>query len=158
MQSTPKANRLHIAIFGRRNAGKSSLINSLTNQEVALVSDSPGTTTDPVFKAMEIPPIGPCMIIDTAGLDDSGSLGEMRVKKSREVLQQTDLALLVIDATAPISELEEEIKDEILARGIPLLGVLNKTDLEGGRIKELESRLGSPLLRCRLLLAVESPS
>lgn len=81
MQNTPKGSRLHIALFGRRNVGKSSLINALTNQEIALISHIPGTTTDPVYKAMEILPIGPVMFIDTAGIDDEGSLGELRVKK-----------------------------------------------------------------------------
>ena len=94
MQTTPRSNRLEIALFGRRNAGKSSLINAVTNQQIALVSDVPGTTTDPVFKAMEIPPLGPVVLIDTAGLDDEGELGRLRVKRSRQVLNQADLVLL----------------------------------------------------------------
>lgn len=147
MQDTPKANRLHIAIFGRRNAGKSSLINALTNQEIALVSEVPGTTTDPVFKAMEILPIGPCMIIDTAGLDDEGLLGELRIKKSREVLNQTDVALLVIDPLAGISEFEHELVKEIQARKIPLLGVINKIDLGDIDSKEIAKSLKIPLIK-----------
>lgn len=146
MQDTPKANRLHIAIFGRRNAGKSSLINALTQQDIALVSAIPGTTTDPVFKAMEIPPLGPCMIIDTAGIDDVGELGELRTKKSRAVLNQTDLALLVIDPAAGISEFERELKEEIIARDIPVIGVLNKTDLGPVETNQLEKELGLPLV------------
>ncbi|NPV93001.1 MAG: [FeFe] hydrogenase H-cluster maturation GTPase HydF [Firmicutes bacterium] len=146
MQDTPKANRLHIAIFGRRNAGKSSLINALTNQDIALVSEVPGTTTDPVYKAMEILPLGPCVIIDTAGLDDLGVLGELRVKKTREVLNQTDLALLVVDPTAGVDGFELELKEEIEAKKIPLVGVLNKSDLGAADVKAFERALGIPLV------------
>ena len=146
MQDTPKANRLHIAIFGRRNAGKSSLINALTRQEIALVSEVPGTTTDPVFKSMEILPIGPCMIIDTAGIDDEGQLGELRIKKTREVLNQTDLALLVIDPALGISEFEKELKQAIRSRKIALIGVLNKTDQGQVDKKSLEKQLGLSLV------------
>ena len=102
MQDTPKGERLHIAIFGKRNAGKSSLINALTKQDVALVSDLPGTTTDPVYKAMEILPLGPVVLIDTAGLDDEGQLGLLRVEKSKAVLNKTDLAILVIDGQSEL--------------------------------------------------------
>ncbi|KHO61850.1 ATP-binding protein [Thermoanaerobacter sp. YS13] len=129
MNTTPTSSRLHIAIFGRRNAGKSSLINALTNQEVALVSDVAGTTTDPVSKAMEILPIGPVVIIDTAGLDDTGELGELRVKKTYEVLNRTDLAILVIDGTIGLSEFEENILKVIRDKNIPVVGVINKKDL-----------------------------
>ncbi|MDD3269350.1 MAG: [FeFe] hydrogenase H-cluster maturation GTPase HydF [Syntrophomonadaceae bacterium] len=146
MQDTPKANRLHIGIFGRRNAGKSSLINTLTNQDIALVSDVPGTTTDPVFKAMEILPLGPCMIIDTAGIDDEGLLGELRIKKSREVLNQTDVALLVIDPEMGISDFERELKSAIKAKNIPIIGVLNKSDQGEIELKTLEQELGLSLL------------
>lgn len=96
MQDTPKGNRLHIALFGRRNVGKSSLINALSKQNTALVSDVPGTTTDPVYKAMEILPLGPVMLIDTAGIDDGGELGKLRVQKTFEVLNKTDLVVLVV--------------------------------------------------------------
>ncbi|MGE5404482.1 MAG: [FeFe] hydrogenase H-cluster maturation GTPase HydF [Candidatus Saccharibacteria bacterium] len=146
MLETPKANRLHIAIFGRRNAGKSSLINALTNQDIALVSDVPGTTTDPVFKAMEILPIGPCMIIDTAGIDDVGTLGELRIKKTREVLNQTDLAILVLDSTIGVTEFEKELKAEISGKNIPIVGVVNKSDLGPVDIKEMEKSLGLSLV------------
>lgn len=129
MNTTPNASRLHIAIFGRRNAGKSSIINALTNQNIAIVSDVAGTTTDPVQKAMEILPIGPVVIIDTAGLDDTGELGELRVKKTYEVLNRTDLALLVIDGLMGPSEFEEEILEKIREKNIPVVGVLNKVDL-----------------------------
>ncbi|MGE5373105.1 MAG: [FeFe] hydrogenase H-cluster maturation GTPase HydF [Solirubrobacterales bacterium] len=146
MQETPKANRLHIALFGRRNAGKSSLINALTNQELAVVSEIPGTTTDPVFKAMEILPIGPCMIIDTAGIDDVGTLGQLRVKKTREVLNQTDLALVLIDATVGVTDFELDLKAEIGAKKIPIIGVVNKTDLSTVDLAALEKAFGLPLV------------
>lgn len=129
MQDTPKGSRLHIALFGRRNAGKSSLINALTNQEIALVSSVPGTTTDPVYKAMEILPIGPVMLIDTAGIDDEGMLGEMRVKKTMEVLEKTDVALLVVDSNEGLTNFEEKIAKLCSERSIPVIVVFNKVDL-----------------------------
>jgi len=130
LNTTPVSSRLHIGIFGRRNAGKSKLINALTRQDVALVSSVAGTTTDPVFKTMEILPIGPVVIIDTAGLDDEGELGEMRVERTYRVLNKTDLAILVVDAEfgAQIHEIEaiKRIKD----KKIPMVGVLNKADIK----------------------------
>ena len=134
MQATPNANRLHIAIFGRRNAGKSSLINAITGQSIALVSEFPGTTADPVYKAMELLPIGPVVIIDTAGIDDTGSLGELRVNKTREVIAKTDLALLVFPADDPMpmdSSLEQAWYAMLSKAGIPVIGVLNKCDIAG---------------------------
>ena len=98
LQNTPSSERLHIGFFGLRNAGKSSVVNAVTNQQLSVVSDTLGTTTDPVNKAMELLPLGPVVIIDTPGLDDEGTLGEMRVKKAKEVLATTDVAVLVIDA------------------------------------------------------------
>lgn len=129
MQNTPRGNRLHIAIFGKRNAGKSSLINAITNQEAALVSAVPGTTTDPVYKTMEILPIGPVVLIDTAGLDDEGELGELRVRRSLDVMQKADLALLVMEATGDVSRFEEEVLALCREKKMPVVGVLNKTDL-----------------------------
>lgn len=129
MQETPRGSRLHIAIFGRRNAGKSSLINALTNQHVALVSDIPGTTTDPVAKAMEILPIGPVMIIDTAGVDDVGQLGELRVQRTKEVLNKADIAVLVVDATVGLSQFELDLVNELKNRNMPVVGVINKSDM-----------------------------
>lgn len=120
---------MHVAIFGRRNAGKSSLINALTNQEAALVSPVAGTTTDPVYKAMEILPLGPVILIDTAGIDDEGELGELRVKRSRDVLNKTDLALLVVEAGSEIGRFEEELLRLCREKALPVVGVLNKTDL-----------------------------
>ena len=100
LNATPRGDRIHIALFGKRNAGKSSVINAMTNQELAIVSDVKGTTTDPVYKAMELLPLGPVVMIDTPGLDDEGELGEKRVKKAKEVLGKADIALVIMDATA----------------------------------------------------------
>jgi [FeFe] hydrogenase H-cluster maturation GTPase HydF len=136
MQSTSKGTRLHIALLGRRNAGKSTLLNALTNQEVALVSEIPGTTTDPVYKAMELLPLGPVMFIDTAGIDDEGILGSMRVQKTYEVLDKTDVALLVIDAVQGMSEYENSLLKICKEKAIPLLLVLNKEDLFNDAAKE----------------------
>ena len=128
MQQTPNSNRLHIAIFGKRNVGKSSLINALTAQDIALVSTLAGTTTDPVYKAMELLPIGPVVIIDTAGLDDKGEIGELRIKKTKEVMDKTDLALLVIDGDDKDLLFEKEWYEDLKQRKIPVVGVINKVD------------------------------
>jgi [FeFe] hydrogenase H-cluster maturation GTPase HydF len=128
MQQTPNSNRLHIAIFGKRNVGKSSLINALTGQDIALVSEVAGTTTDPVYKAMELLPIGPVVIIDTAGLDDKGEIGQLRVKKTKEVMDKTDLALLVIDGDDRDLSFEKEWYEDLKERKIPVVGVINKID------------------------------
>jgi len=129
MQETPRGGRLHIALFGRRNAGKSSLINALTGQELAIVSPVAGTTTDPVYKAMELLPIGPVMFIDTAGLDDEGELGKKRVAKSLAVLAKADLVLLVVDPQQNPGRVERELIDAAGQRHVPVIGVLNKIDL-----------------------------
>lgn len=123
------ADRVHIGFFGLRNAGKSSLVNAITNQELSLVSDVLGTTTDPVRKAMELLPIGPVVIIDTPGLDDEGALGEARVKKARQVLNTVDIAVLVTDATKSFTALENDIIELFKAKKIPYLIVYNKLDL-----------------------------
>ena len=109
LNSTPSANRVHIGFFGRRNAGKSSVVNAVTGQELAVVSDTKGTTTDPVYKSMELLPIGPVMIIDTPGFDDEGALGELRVRKTKQVLNKTDIAVLVVDATEGKKQCDEEL-------------------------------------------------
>jgi 2-iminoacetate synthase len=124
----PKALRLHIGLFGKRNAGKSSLINRLTGQNLSIVSDIPGTTTDPVEKACELHPVGPVVFIDTAGIDDTGELGALRVGRSLSVMQWVDLALVVIDAAAGISADDENLLASIRTRGIPAIAVLNKAD------------------------------
>lgn len=129
MNGTPSANRLHIGFFGRRNAGKSSVVNAVTGQELSVVSDVSGTTTDPVTKAMELLPIGPVLIIDTPGFDDEGSLGELRVKKTKQILNKTDVAILVVDATEKISETDHELIRIFKSKGINYLVVYNKCDL-----------------------------
>ena len=129
LQETVSAERVHIGFFGKRNAGKSSLVNAVTGQELAVVSDVLGTTTDPVKKAMEILPLGPVVIIDTPGLDDLGELGEKRVKKAKQILAQTDLAVLVVDGTAGLAPEDEEIIRLFEERKLPYLVAMNKTDL-----------------------------
>jgi [FeFe] hydrogenase H-cluster maturation GTPase HydF len=129
LNQTPRGSRLHIAIFGRRNAGKSSLINALTNQNIAIVSDVPGTTTDPVYKSMEILPIGPVVIIDTAGIDDVGELGTLRIEKAYTVLAKTDLLLLVIDPSKGVESHEVEVIKKAKQNKVSVIGVLNKIDL-----------------------------
>ena len=127
--STPSAERIHIGFFGLRNAGKSSVVNAVTAQELSLVSDVKGTTTDPVRKAMELLPIGPVVIIDTPGTDDEGALGEQRVKRAMKTLDETDIAVLVIDAEKGETQADEELKKLITERKIPLITVYNKADL-----------------------------
>jgi len=129
LSDTPRGSRLHIAIFGRRNAGKSSLINALTNQDIAIVSEVPGTTTDPVYKSMEILPIGPVVLIDTAGIDDVGELGRLRIEKAYSVLAKTDLMLLVLDPSNVKGDFEEQVIEQAKANHVPVIGVLNKVDL-----------------------------
>ncbi len=129
LNTTPSAERIHIGIFGRRNAGKSSIINAITGQKLAIVSHIAGTTTDPVYKAMELLPLGPVMIIDTPGLDDEGELGTLRVKKSLQVLSKTDIAILVTDCTQPLGEWEQQLLKEFQDRRLPYILVRNKADL-----------------------------
>ena len=129
LNDTPSAERIHIGIFGQRNAGKSSLINALTNQSLAIVSEQKGTTTDPVSKSMELLPLGPVIITDTPGIDDVGELGQLRVEKARQVLNKTDLALLVIDATLGPAAEDFRLWTLIQEKHIPALVVLNKSDL-----------------------------
>lgn len=124
---TPRSERVHIALFGRRNAGKSSLINALTGQQIALVSDVPGTTTDPVMKSMEILPLGPCVLIDTAGFDDTGKVGDLRTERTREVIKQTDIAIIVTDGT-PLDD-EAAWAIHLKQANVPYVAVLNKVDL-----------------------------
>ena len=125
LNETPSANRLHIGFFGGRNAGKSSLVNAVTGQDLAVVSDTKGTTTDPVYKAMELLPLGPVMIIDTPGFDDEGELGALRVRKARQVLNRTDIAVLVIDAEVGQTAADEDLYARILQKEIPCLKVYN---------------------------------
>lgn len=129
LQDTPSGERLHIGFFGYRNAGKSSLVNAVTGQDLSIVSDTEGTTTDPVSKAMELLPLGPVLIIDTPGLDDTGTLGEKRVARTRRVLNKTDIAVLVADAAAGLRPLDMEVLQLIQQKGLPYLIVYNKRDM-----------------------------
>ncbi len=131
LNDTPQSERIHIGFFGRRNAGKSSLVNAITNQQISVVSDVKGTTTDPVTKAMELLPIGAVVIIDTPGFDDEGELGLMRVKRTKQVLNRTDIAVLVIDGNAGKSPLDEELIALFKEKNIPYLIAYNKSDLTG---------------------------
>lgn len=152
LNKTPRSNRLHIGFYGRRNAGKSSLINLMTGHETALVSEIPGTTTDPVIKSMELPPLGPIAVVDTAGLDDEGELGELRIARSKEMMERSDLALLVIPTfSAENIELEKLWLDELRSRNIAVIGVLNQIDkitaLETTSLKErFEKELNIPFI------------
>ncbi len=128
LNSTPSSERIHIGIFGKRNAGKSSLINAMTGQNSAVVSEVPGTTTDPVSKAMELQPLGPVVIIDTPGMDDIGNLGRLRVQKTYQVLNKADIALLIIDVDAGITKEDGMVLQRIREKKIPYLVVLNKID------------------------------
>jgi len=134
LNSTPSANRIHIALFGRRNAGKSSLINAITAQQTAIVSNTPGTTTDPVSKSMELLPLGPVVMIDTPGLDDVGELGEMRVKKALGVLAKADIAIIVLTPKHGMGDLETGLIEKIKKRGLPHLIVANKADIAKSEI------------------------
>lgn len=138
METTPRANRLQIGIFGRRNVGKSSLINALTGQDVALVSEKPGTTTDPVSKAMEIPGLGPVVLVDTAGLDDEGPLGELRVQRTEKVLSRIHLAIVVTDPATLIGPFERKIIAQLKKRKLPTLLVVNKQDLASSPLPFLD--------------------
>lgn len=137
MNDTPNSNRTHIAVFGRRNVGKSSIINAIANQDVAIVSDNAGTTTDPVKKAIEINKIGACVIVDTAGFDDEGELGSLRIEKTKKISEATDIALLVFDGSVFDKSIENEDyllelkwKNQLSELGIPIIAVINKIDLK----------------------------
>ena len=142
LNNTPKSDRVHIGIFGRRNAGKSKIINAITGQNLAIVSDVLGTTTDPVSKAMEILPLGPVVIIDTPGLDDTGELGKMRVEKAYQVINKTDIALVVIDITKGKTSEDEAILKKLAEKKIPCITVYNKADLaENEKIEISENEI-----------------
>ena len=160
LNQTPSANRLHISFFGCRNAGKSSVVNAVTGQELSIVSDIKGTTTDPVTKAMELLPLGPVVIIDTPGIDDVGQLGELRVRRTKKILNKTDLAVLVVDGAIGMQTADQELVELFQKKEIPYLVVYNKADLvqsvpkdgeneiwvsaaEGTNIYELKERIGA---------------
>lgn len=129
MNDTPSGERTHIGFFGRRNAGKSSVVNAVTGQNLSIVSDTKGTTTDPVYKAMELLPLGPVVIIDTPGIDDVGALGEERVRRTKQVLNKTDIAVVIVDGTEGLAPADEEVLSLIRSKGLPHLIVYNKADL-----------------------------
>lgn len=144
LNDTPSGERIHIGFFGRRNAGKSSVVNAVTGQDLAVVSQVEGTTTDPVKKAMELLPLGPVVIIDTPGFDDEGALGELRVKKTRQILARTDIAVLVIDSQRGRCACDEELTGLFKERKIPYILAWNKSDLTGEKAGEAEEE-GVPL-------------
>lgn len=149
MNTTPMANRVAISIFGKRNAGKSSLINAITGQSIAVTSPVAGTTTDPVYKTMELLPIGPVVVIDTAGLDDVGELGSLRVEKTYEVLRKTNLAIVVISAEDGLTEFERTFIADLQKRQIPLVAVFNKADafpVSDETIRQIRRQLAIPLV------------
>ena len=129
MNETPSGERIHIGFFGRRNAGQSSLVNAVTGQDLAVVSEVKGTTTDPVTKSMELLPLGPVVIIDTPGFDDEGSLGELRVQRTRKILEKTDIAVLAVDATEGFKKNDEELAELFSEREVPFIIALNKSDI-----------------------------
>jgi len=139
MNATPSANRVRIGFFGRRNAGKSSLVNAVTGQALSVVSDTPGTTTDPVRKAMELLPLGPVLVIDTPGFDDEGELGALRVQKTREILREADVAVLVVDASEGLKPADEELIKLFEENDTPFLVAINKSDLPHPQFSSLRS-------------------
>lgn len=141
LNSTPSSERLHIGLFGKRNAGKSSVINAITGQKLAIVSEQKGTTTDPVYKAMEILPIGPVVLIDTPGFDDQGELGKQRIEKSMQILNKVDMAILIIDGNLGISEDDYRWIEKFKEKNIPYLIVMNKLDLVKNADKKWENKL-----------------
>ena len=157
LNDTPSANRLHIGFFGCRNAGKSSLVNAVTGQDMAVVSDVKGTTTDPVTKTMELLPLGPVVIIDTPGIDDEGALGEKRIEKTRQILSKTDIAVLVVDSKKGLSPADKELVGIFKEKNIPFIIAYNKCDMAkadaengimisaktGENIHELKERIGA---------------
>lgn len=160
LNNTPSAERIHIGIFGRRNAGKSSIINAITGQDLAVVSDVAGTTTDPVGKAMELLPLGPVLITDTAGLDDEGELGELRVKKSMQTLFKTDIAVVVINAAEGESSFDRELIEKIKKLNIPYVIALNKCDItsnkaiiSGKNIIKVSAKTGENIEQLKELIA-----
>jgi [FeFe] hydrogenase H-cluster maturation GTPase HydF len=149
LNATPLANRFAIGLFGRRNAGKSSLLNALTGQNLAVTSAVPGTTTDPVYKAMELLPIGPVVFIDTAGLDDTGELGKLRVEKTYEVLRKVNLGIVVVDAASGVTAFETEFSEQLRRRKIPCICVLNQCDRrmpDPAELEQLRELLKNPLV------------
>jgi [FeFe] hydrogenase H-cluster maturation GTPase HydF len=150
LNTTPISSRLRIGVFGRTNAGKSSIINALTKQPTALVSPVPGTTTDPVFKTMELLPLGPVVLIDTAGLNDTGDLGQMRVKRTKDILDSTDVAIMIVDAEVGVTNFELDLMKTLRSKNIPIVTALNKIDIspvEESQLKKWQNTLGQHLVK-----------
>ena len=142
LNDTPLGERIHIGLFGRTNAGKSSLLNGISNQPIAIVSKQRGTTTDPVYKSMEILPLGPIVLMDTPGLDDESELGKQRIQKSFQLLNKTDIGLLVVEAGEPLSEIEKDLVHRFEKKKIPFYLVVNKVDqITEAQKEEMESSL-----------------
>lgn len=158
LNNTPSSERIHIGIFGRRNAGKSSIINALTGQQLAIVSEVKGTTTDPVLKAMELLPVGPVVMIDTPGLDDDGELGLLRIQKARQILNKTDIALLIIDGLKGMTAEDDAILARIQEKEIPFLIILNKADLTADPEKTAEELSKKRQINKDLFLCVSASS
>ena len=148
MQNTPRGMRLHIGIFGKRNAGKSSILNKLTKQDISIVSEIAGTTTDPVEKSMELLPLGPVLFVDTAGIDDEGSLGEMRIKKTKKIFDRVDIAIIVCDSPE-WGIFENGLYEEFKTRKIPMIAVFNKIDLYPDTQKSLQLGLEPVLVSAK---------
>lgn len=164
LNNTPSSERIHIGIFGKRNAGKSSVINAVTGQNLAIVSDVKGTTTDPVLKAMELLPLGPVVMIDTPGLDDVGDLGALRIQKAFQALNKTDIAILVIDGSIGMTKEDDEILTRIRAKNIPYILVMNKADLVSNRKEHSEKNIiwistktGENIHELKELIAAQAP-
>ena len=155
MNDTPRSERVHIAFFGRRNAGKSRLVNAVTNQQMSIVSDIRGTTTDPVVKSMELLPLGPVVITDTPGFDDEGTLGQLRVQKTREILQRTDVAVLVADISQGLTGCDRELLKLFEEQGTPCILAWNKSDLAKAEGPEAGS---APKTEEDRMLSLENPS
>lgn len=156
LNNTPSGERIHIGLFGRRNAGKSSIINAITGQDLAIVSDIEGTTTDPVLKSMELLPLGPVVIIDTPGLDDIGTLGALRIRKAYQMLNKTDIALLVIDSSLGITEADLQILKQIQKKDIPYLVVLNKCELANDTLNALICTLSACQVDPKSIISVST--
>nr|WP_317378042.1 [FeFe] hydrogenase H-cluster maturation GTPase HydF [uncultured Faecalimonas sp.] len=157
LNATPSSDRLHIGIFGKRNAGKSSLINALTGQDLAIVSDIKGTTTDPVLKSMELLPLGPVVLIDTPGLDDHGPLGELRVQKTYQILNKTDIAILVVDGTVGMTAEDLTLLEQIQKKAIPSAIVFNKCDLCSAKVPQ-EAPAGMGTFQKQHVISVSAAS
>ncbi len=163
LNNTPSSERVHIGIFGKRNAGKSSLINAITGQNLAIVSSVKGTTTDPVLKAMELMPLGPVVLIDTPGLDDIGALGTLRVQKTYQILNKTDIAVLVVDINIGMTTEDDQILARIKEKNLPYIIVLNKADLAPSKISnaehfiEVSAKSGFHIQELKELIASQLP-